>query len=57
MNGYDLRQLIDSKCVPCSYFLGCKIQEGYKNLIINSSVTVKDYDKLRNCLFCKPIKN
>ncbi|GEM_PF-1667155 len=57
MSGRDLRRLIDSKCVPCCYFLGCKIQEGFKELSTNTVVQQKDYDKLNNCLFCKPIKN
>lgn len=56
MSGRDLRRLIDSKCVPCAYFLGCKIQEGFKELSTNTVVQQKDYDKLKNCLFCRPLK-
>ncbi|WP_313162527.1 hypothetical protein [Sedimentibacter sp.] len=53
MSGNDIRILINTKCPPCSHFMSCKIQEGYKKL---NDIKQQDYDKLKNCLFYKELK-
>ncbi|WP_313413102.1 hypothetical protein [Sedimentibacter sp.] len=56
MSGNDIKILINTKCPPCSHFMACKIQEGYKKLICNSDIKQNDYDKLKNCLFYRELK-
>lgn len=54
MSGYDLRDILDVKCIPCCYFSGCKIREGFIVITDNfkqNQVSEATVNKILNCMY------
>lgn len=59
MNGYDLRDILNLKCVACANDNNCKIKEGFILISENfrqNAVNIDYIEKINNCLFFRKKK-